>query len=203
MKEFGNIVCENKSVNTYLRLQRYTDLSEVKDRSLPTIIIGWDKANDSIQNANILKKWYPEQNLGWTFSRTERGSDHQRDLDAFCDFVLDGIVSDCTYRQIDVIRLGYSDVKKLLKFIDNPSPKYVYIDRGQFMFIYSRTHKRTYGLSLSTCRYCGINVDRIIRRVFSNPFNEKVNNLSTIPYSIKSKLGDALHLYFPLLEYFR
>lgn len=202
MKEFGNIVCDGTSAKPYLRLRKYSDVSEIEDRSLPTIVVGWNKAKENIKEVNILQKWYPEQNIGWTFSRTERGSDHQRDMTTFCDNLLKNVVSPSTYRQVDVMRMSFNEVRKFIQFIDSPLPKYVFIDRGQFMFVYSIRHKRTYGISLSTCRYCGINIDRLIKRVFSNPANQKVNNLSPIPYNLKSKLGDSLHLYFPLLEYF-
>lgn len=202
MKCFGNIVCENGTAKTYLNFCHFSDINEVRDRSLPTLIIGWEKAKKSIKNVSILKKWYPEQNIGWTFSKTERGCDYEQDIVAFCDKVLNDIISQNSYCQVDVMRISLDKAKKFIRFIDNPTPKLVYIDRGKFMFIYSQQYKRVYGISLTTCKYCGLSPKKITDRVFSNPTNKRVTNFSKIPYVLRSKLGDSLHLYFSVLEYF-
>lgn len=202
MKSFGNMVCSGMTVKPYLNLKRYKEVADVEDRSLPTLVVGWAEAKKCIPEVNILQKWYPELNMGWIFSRNERSEDSQNDLTAFCDWILKRTLSDCTYRLVDVVNISLTDTKKFLKFVNNPSPKYVFVDRNNFLFIYSRKHKRTYGISLSTCRYCGMDSDKIIRRVLCNPANERLRSLSAIPTAVRQKLGDNLHQYFPILEYF-
>lgn len=196
------MVCSGSATQPYLNLRHYKEFADVEDRSLPTIVVGWAEAKKCIPEVNILQKWYPELNVGWIFSRTERSVDSQNDMTAFCDWILKRTLSDCSYRLVDVVNITRSDVKKFIKFVDNPSPKYIFVDRNNFLFIYSRKHKRTYGISLSTCRYCGINSDKVVDRVCSNPANERLRSLSAIPKTVRQRLGDNLHQYFPILEYF-
>lgn len=203
MKPFGNIICNiNGQPDTFLNLKRYATLKEVEDKSIPTIIIGWEKAKKNISGINILQKWYPEQNVGWTFSKTERGADYQKDIVTFCEWVLNNVISKSTYKYVDVINMTFEETKKFIRFIKSDIPKFVFSDRGKFLFVHSRKHNRTYGLSLTTCSYIGIDKNKIINRILDNPYNNRVENFSAIPYTLRSKLGDKLHLYFSLLEYF-
>ena len=203
MKPFGNIVCPtNGQPKTFLKLCRYSELDEVEDRSIPTLVVGWEKAKKSINEANILQKWYPEQNVGWTFSSTERRSDYQKDITNFCEWLLTNVTSTSLYKQVDILRISLLDIKKFIRFIDSESPKFVFVDRNKFLFVYSRKYKRTYGISLSTCEYVGINKEKIIERILRNPFNERISNFAIIPYELRMRLGDRLHLYFSVLEYF-
>ena len=203
MKKFGNIITASTRVTTPIPLQVYHTLDEVEDRSLPTLIIGMDNAKKYIKGFNILTKWYPEQNMGWTFAKTERAADQQTDIEYFCNGLLQNIVNSCTYRLVDVINMDYHQLRAMLKFINDDNDKLVFVDRNTFMFIYSRKYRRTYGIPLNTCRYCGVDSDKIINKVFSNQHNQRVKNFQRIPIAIKNKLVESLHTYFAVLEYFK
>lgn len=203
MKKFGNIVSESVRISTPIPLQLYKTLEEVEDRSIPTLIIGLDNAKKYINGFNILTKWYPDQNIGWTFTKTERAADQQIDIEYFCNGLIKNILNSCTYRLVDIVNLTRSRLKAMIEFVNNQYDKYVFIDRNAFMFIYSIEHRRTYGIPLNTCRYCGIDSDKVIKKVLSNPHNQRVKNFQRIPFTVKDKLGDALHTYFAVLEYFK
>lgn len=202
MKSFGNIVTPYKKAKYDIALNVCTSIEEI-DPSVPTLIVGLERARSTIKGFNILKKHYPDQNIWWTYLRTERGDEYETDLESFYKTLLSEATGQHEYRFVDVLRLGYTQTKKLLKYIRGGAPKWWFNDRGVFLFLYDRNHKVVYGLSLSTCRYCGINPDKILWRISSNPANISLKGFKSIPYSIRRRYGDALDNYFPLLEYFR
>ena len=75
----ANIITSSSKLNFDLPINKCRDIS-CRDEKLPTLIIGYDLAKKYINGFNILKKFYPDQNLYWTFKRTERGVDYENDL---------------------------------------------------------------------------------------------------------------------------
>lgn len=201
MKFFGNIVTPYKKAKYDFPLKVCASMDSI-DPSLPTLVVGLEQARQSIPSFSILRKHYPDQNVWWTYMRTERGNEYEEDLDKFYQILLEEAVKGAEYRFIDLVKLGYEGAKRLIRYMNGPALKKWYNDRGVFLFVYDVKRKVTYGLSLSTCRYCGINTDKLLYKLERNPRNFKVWNFKAIPYGIRKRFGDNLDKYFPLLEYF-
>lgn len=171
-KYVGNIVTPNTKVKME-GLKVCSDISEI-DPSLPTLIIGWKRARDIINERtdgkfSILTKNYPFYNLYWTFSVNEKAVDYDEDVEEFYNMAIRQTIGDVQYRQIRVHHI--INRERLLKIaricLDNTKERYVYIQDKRFAFIYIPHLNIVWGLSLSTCAYYGIHpykLSKLLRR---------------------------------------
>lgn len=201
-KPMANVVAKSSRIKLDIKVNYYKHMEEVKDKSLPTLIIGLQEAKKSISDFDILIKEYQSQNLWWTFSKTERGVDYQDDIIDFCNKVINNIVNEVTYEYVNLYECTYYKIKNILRYLLSNDNKVCYNDNNSFLFIYSKKYKKIWGFSLSTLRFYGIkekNIDKIINNIKNAEF---INNFSRIPSKIKKTVGDKLHYNIVLYDYF-
>ena len=114
----ANIITNSNKVKFDLPVNKCKDIS-CRDENLPTLIIGYETAKKYIQEFNILKKFYPKQNIYWTFKRNERGVDYEKDLSDFYTTVITDFCEKNTYTFIDLITMNYKMARKLVKSYTN------------------------------------------------------------------------------------
>ena len=72
---FDSLICKCKSIN---------DIDSTK----PTLIIGWEEVKSIYgKNISILEKQIDEKTF-WTFDKTERRNDYEKDINAFYFFII-------------------------------------------------------------------------------------------------------------------
>lgn len=201
MKSIANIVTNSKKVNFNLSYNKCRDLSEI-DESLPTLIIGFENAKKTIRNFNILKKHYPEQNLWWTYGRTERMSDYIDDTRHFENIAIEKITDSVAYSNIDVINESPVRKMRMLRYLMSDDKKIVYSHYGKILFVYSPRYKTVWGLSLLTMRYFGYDPKKMLSFVFKNKNNSYINDLNEIPVSVKRDYRYDIPKQIVLYEYF-
>lgn len=201
-KSVANIITNSNKIDFEFKYNKCKSLEEI-DVSLPTLIIGYNNAKRYIKNFNILNKAYPEQKIWWTFLKTEKRVDYDDDIVKFNEIVINEHVKDINYSLIDVININLSEIKKIIKyfFLDDDI-KLVYNYFNRFLFIYSKKYKTVWGISLVTLRFCGINSNKILNKIYNNENNIKITDLSNIPFSIRKQIGDNIHYQLSLYEYF-
>lgn len=199
MKKIANILTTNNKLELggAYNICRCMDCL---DDTLPTLIIGYDNAQEYIKDFNILKKDYPEQNLYWTFKKTERRDEHNEDLKKFCNKVLKEQAEKAKYEYIDILNMGYRRISNLIKYIDGTDHKRVLFIKG-FVFIYSERYSVVWGLSLKLCEFLGIRKMKIIDRIKRNR-NNYIIDLKEVPADIKKNVGNNLHWLLPLYDYY-
>lgn len=204
-KCIGNIVVSspNYKVNSYFN--KCLSIDNI-DETLPTIIIGLQNAKKIIKDFDILNKIYENGMLWWTFSKTERRNDHDKDISDFNSYCISNITSKNKYYFINYINLTYGKAKKCLKYIRNNRKKQYYIDNNRFVFVYDTETTNgvnyTYGFSLSTCQFFGIPKEKIISIIENNPNNTKISNFYHIPNNIKRTINDDIPNEMALFQYF-
>lgn len=199
MKKIANILTTNNKLELggAYNICRCMDCL---DDTLPTLIIGYDNAQEYIKDFNILKKDYPEQNLYWTFKKTERRDEHNEDLKKFCNKVLKEQAEKAKYEYIDILNMGYRRISNLIKYIDGTDHKRVLFIKG-FVFIYSERYSVVWGLSLKLCEFLGIRKMKIIDRIKRNR-NNYIIDLKEVPADIKKNVDNNLHWLLPLYDYY-
>ena len=201
-KSVANIITNSNKIDFEFKYNKCKSLEEI-DVSLPTLIIGYNNAKRYIKNFNILNKAYPEQKIWWTFLKTEKRVDYDDDILKFNEIVINEHVKDINYSLIDVININLSEIKKIIKyFLLDDDIKLVYNYLNRFLFIYSKKYKTVWGISLVTLRFCGINSNKILNKIYNNENNIKITDLSNIPFSIRKQIGDDIHYQLSLYEYF-
>lgn len=203
-KYIGNIVA-NQKYKVDSCFKKCLTLSEV-DETLPTLIIGFQNAKNSIKDFKILVKKYNEDMLWWTFSKTERNIDYEKDIIDFHNYCIANITKTIDYHNINYVNLTYNKAKKCLNFIKNDSKKYYYVDNGKFIFVYDTKNtnkgKHIYGFSLNTAAFFGISKKKIVSLLENNTNNKKIANFYSLPNKIRGLVNNDIPSEMVLLEYF-
>lgn len=200
-KKLANIVTTSTKVKFDLPVNKCKDLS-CMDENLPTLIIGYELAKKYIDNFNILKKYYPKQNIYWTFKRTERGVDYESDLKDFYGTVIKEYCSKNEYKLIDFYKTTYTIAKKMINFAKSEDKKRIFNENNKFLYVYCEKYKIVFGFSLSTSKFFGINPSKIIKLFKNNPNNEFIYDFTEIPTEIKYIVGEKIDKYLTLYDYF-
>lgn len=202
MVKIGNIVSNKKTKDFGDLFNIVSDYSLI-DNELPTLIIGYKKAGELIENYSILKKTYNDGMLQWTFSRTEQRNEYIQDIEAFKEFCIMRSVKNVKYIYIDFINYGYNKVKKVIEYLNSKDKKICFLTRNaDFIFIYSEKYNVVWGLSLTLCEYIGINKHKIIKRLKDNINNIFIKNSGIISEDIRKRIGENIHYLLPIYLYF-
>lgn len=165
----------------------------VKDFSLveldkPCLICGLSEAKEIASDKfSILNKKISD-NLYWTFGRTEKRDEHEKDIASFCNSVFNEYVGTIRYMYLNVMNISYSIAKRLLNFVFSSKKKYIYI-WNEMVYI-SCNNKTVVGISIKICRYCGIDIMKLMESVSSNEYNVIIDDDRQIPYNILKVVKD-------------
>lgn len=199
MNIIGNVLTNDECKEIDATIKRCVNINTV-DTSLPLLIIGYDNAKKIIKDFTILKKWYPEQNIYWTFSKKERKYEYDEDIEIFFKICISNICANIDYKYINIIKYNYKGLKKIISFLKNNLTKIVYIHNERFIFIYNIKENTVYGISLDICEYIGLNKTKIINILKTNPHNIIFDNYNFLSFKIRKFINENFH-YIPLFYY--
>jgi hypothetical protein len=186
---------KNLETNDFIRVCETPD-SLVK--GIPTLIIGKKNVIRFIGNDNIsyLDKKI-DDNLYWTFGKTERRDEFERDVKKFNDTVIGELLKQVTYRYVNVFELTFSDTKKLLKFISkNDLKTFSVIDNTLYLY-YDHI---VYGISLNELEYIGVTKKKIYYTLIRNKRNIFIKNKYSISPKMRFELKNKIYL-LPFIYY--
>ena len=199
--KLANIVTTSTKIKFDLPINRCKTLEDT-DKSLPTLIIGYEMAKKSVGNFNILEKHTKGTNIYWTFKRNERGVDYEDDLKAFYKTVVLDFCEEVKYQLLDFFTLNIKTTKKLITFAKSDDKKLIYVENNRFLYVYCEKYNTVFGFSLSTAKFFGINPSKIVKLFKNNANNRFISDFSIIPYEIKYIIGEKIDKYLALYEYF-
>ena len=181
----GYIVSEKKLKNIDGFVEQVTDI-QMADPTKPILIVGWKKAKEDPRYSTILDKQLDE-NVFWTFSKTESRSDFEEDLKEFYAVIYSNILNNINYYYINIYKLKYSNIKKLYNIIlTSGEVKNIYLSKD---LLYVPYEGKVLGLSLSILEYCGIPRDKIINKIKSVGINVLEDNGKFI-FKLVRQLGN-------------
>lgn len=185
MSKLGYIISDNviREKNSFVGYVK--DISEA-DPTKPILYIGYKKAKSIEGYKNILEKKI-NNNIFWTFKKTESRSDYEIDLEKFYKYIINNILYNINYYYINIINIKYNKLKKLYNIILNyTKQKYIYISKNMIYFKYE---DNTYGISLSLLEYIGINKDKILQRIKANKSNIIIYDKTEKVHKILKEVG--------------
>ena len=202
MKKIGNVIVSSPNYKVEDCYNKFLTLSNV-DNDLPTMIIGLENAKKYIDGFSIFKREYWNNMLWWTFSKVEKRSDYDKDIQKFYEVCINNIINNIKYYNININELTYCKIKKFIKYIKNNHKKKYFIDNNKFVFIYDiEKTKNIYGISLNTCAFYGICKEKILKLIASNSKNEQIKNFYEIPNKVRRMVNDEIPNEMFLLEFF-
>jgi hypothetical protein len=137
-------------------------------------------------NADILNKQISET-VYWTYSNREKRQEYEPDLAKFIKNAFSRLETSIKYTFFNVLTNPLSRNKCLLKYINSPITKIVYIT-DKHIFIYDS--KQVTGVSLSDLEFYGFERERIIDILKRNSYNRLVFSDSFLNFKIKRSIGD-------------
>lgn len=153
----GYIVTDRKLKNIDGFVEQVDDIS-LTNPTKPILIIGWKNAKKDPRYSSILDKQLDE-NTFWTFSKTESRADFEEDLKVFYNYIYNNILNNIIYNNINIFKLKYNKIKKLLNIIKN---KNIYLSNN---ILYIPHEGGILGLSLSILEYCHIPREKVLDRI--------------------------------------
>ena len=201
MAYISNVVITDGSKISYDKsVYRCTDLCQA-DRNLPTLIVGYNNAKKWIEDYSVMRKWYPEQKLYWTFSKKERKFEYDDDIEDFYKLSIEQLCKDVEYCYINVMKLSLAKLKSFIEYMNNNEEKIIYNDRNRFLYIYSKKCRKVMGLSLDLCEYIGISKDKILKKIKSNDKNTIFTGISFLNRKLRELCFVNKH-YIPIFYSF-
>lgn len=188
---------KNIEVNEFIRV---TNDKTTLDNKLPLLIIGKNNAREIIGESNM--KYLDRKvndKIYWTFGKTERRDEFERDLKKFNDLVINNLIKSVKYEFINSFTLTYSKVKKIINLVNLKEYKtYLILDNTLYLY-----HSNTvYGISLNELKYIGLNQERVLKLLNRNSYNNFLKNQYCISKEIRNVLKNKVFLvpYIYFLE---
>lgn len=198
MKKLGYIVSP-------IKLRGVADFIEVTndvkayESDKPTLIVGVENARKIIKNFSIIKKT-PEIDKFWTFGKTERRDEFDKDLKDFYRYVLDKNVDSIRYFYVNFFKLTRKQIINLFRILYSLEEKIGYIYKDMLYLYYSGY---VLGISLRILKYCGVNPEKYLEILKKNKNTKIFYNDIKINDDIKHYIKNKRYLmpyFYSLLD---
>lgn len=189
MKKLGYIVSDKKINNVKGFVEVVNDIS-LADTTKPVLLVGLENAKKNIKNFSILDKKVND-NLFWTFKKTEKRVDFENDIDYFYNYIINNISRNIKYYYINILKLKYNKIKKLYNILFSGERKYIYISNNMLYLLYNGS---VLGISISILEYINVDTKKFFRKLYSNENNIICTNASDCVKSIKSEVGNKKYV---------
>jgi hypothetical protein len=133
---------------------------------LPTLIIGVELTELLYPDFDILDKCV-EENVYWTFKKTEKRDSFNQDLDWFITKVYTDLIKNVNYVFIDLIQYRKQTLIKIVRKIHSLENIVTFV-HNEMVYLYS--DNIIFGLDLNLAKYMGMNVVKL---------KDKIKQIST------------------------
>lgn len=185
MEKLGYIVYDRNIKDLSPYVEQVNDMSKVT-APLPVLIIGWKKAKEHPNYKSVLDK-HLEENVWWTFGKTESRSDFESDLKEFYEEIFRKRLDNIKYYYVNIYKLRYSSLKKLIDIIYSTNKKTIYIS-GKMIYI--PHNGNVLGISLDLLEYNGIKKGKVVYRFLQNVNNSIVRDSDWRVSNLLRRLGN-------------
>lgn len=155
---FGRIITRSKRIEANELIDVTSDITSI-DPSIPTLVVGKQLAVEMFgaDKVKVLNKNI-DKNISWTFLKTERRSDFEKDISNFKNDVMRRITKSVKYYYVDVITSSAYKMMRFVRMLADGRSKTVFIQNNN-MYIY--VDKWVFGVSLDDIEYIGIDRNKV------------------------------------------
>ena len=160
----ANIVSKN-SINVSQDFNVVESMDKII-HGLPTLIVGVELTESLHPDFDILDRCI-EENMYWTFKKTEKRDNFNQDLDWFITKVYTDLIKKINYVFIDLIQYRKQTLIKIVRKIYSLENIVTFI-HNEMLYLYS--DNIIFGLDLKLAKYMGMNVVKL---------KDKIKRIST------------------------
>lgn len=164
------------------------------DSIKPILIIGWKNAQKDPDYTSSLHKQLTKTKF-WTFSRTERRSDLEQDVEAFYSFCIDECKKQIKYYYINPFSISITKTKHLCEILFTQTNT-IYITNNMMYVLYNNS---VLGISFRVLNYIGISVKKLYSRLYKNKQNTIIKDDNKQVIELKSYLNSEDLYLIPYL----
>jgi len=193
MPILANIVSSEKiSVSKYFNVvESMNDIIH----GLPTLIIGFDYVNKHFSDFDITKPKINDD-LYWTFKRTEKRDKSLQDLNWFVYKVFNDLVNNVKYVFVDPIQYNKVSMVKIVKKILSLNKIFSYIHKDM---IYLYGDGIIFGIDIKLLKYIGLRIDKIKNKIKEISYCFLDNEMILIEYKKTVEIIGNQVRYIPFL----
>jgi len=186
--KIANIVTSNK-VDVTDDINVVKELSDIIE-GIPTLVTSYIWVSTNYDDYEIFDKKI-EENLYWTFARTERRDIFASDVESFVTMANKKLIEDIDYIFIDLVQFHPTTIKKIVRKILSIDNKIAFKHKDM-VYIYG--DKLIFGVDLDLVRYMGLDVEGIENKIKSRCsvflendeiFIEYKDNMERLDHSVK------------------
>lgn len=166
----GRVITKSKKVPVVDFVEVTTQ--KVLTNDVPTLVIGKSVADEifGAENVKVLDKNISE-NVMWTFLKTERRVDYEKDVEKFNQEVIRNLRKSVQYKYFNIFTESFDLSKKFIDFLyKNKRKKHIY-KYGHHLYIYPEGTNVVYGLSLESVEYIGKDIGEVMEKIKKNANN--------------------------------
>lgn len=186
--KLGYIITKRKLKNIDSFVEQVSSI-EAADPTKPILIVGWENAKKHPKYQNILEKKLDE-NLFWTFSKSESHVDFEKDLQNFYIYIYNNILNNIKYYYINIYNIKYYKIKKIYNILFNNNKKYIFISNS---VIYIPYKGYILGISLRMLEYCHISRQKVLDKVQSVSSNIVIEENNNFIIKLKKRFKNCLY----------
>ena len=187
MKYIANIITNNKiEISSFFNITN--DFNTI-DKTIPTLIIGWNKVKDLFPSQNILENKISD-NIKWTFSKREKRYQYEKDIVEFINDVCSYMEQKVNYRFYNYILSTQERRNNFVNYVNNGNCSIYY--NSKFAYIYNFNDSVTIGISLLDLLYINVNINEFIKSLNKNGNNIICNDLNFIDKNSFSLIKDNI-----------
>lgn len=198
MNILGTIISKRKLNENIGFVEVVNDINLINDKTKPILIIGYKEAKKLYPTISILNKQI-DDNIYWTFGKTEKKYEYDKDIKWFYEFIITSALKNIKYFYINILKVKYSNIKKLINILNNNEIKYIYINNN-IIYIYYNNY--ILGLSLEITDYLNIDRNKIINKIKKNKKNIIKYSDSFLDLSLKKVINNKKYVipYFMSIQ---
>lgn len=170
MKYIANIVSKSKKYkfNEFINaVNTYDDI----DVSVPTLIVGTEMAKSINGNKIDYINKKIDNNVFWTFSTVEKRSENEKDVKKFQELIIKELKKTIKYTFFSVLTNEKCKMKRLIRLLLTRTDIFYFFTEKMLYISYDNN---VVGISLDECKYIGVSIDKIIKKI-----NKRTNNITS------------------------
>lgn len=183
----ARVITNMRKIDTIDLVEKTNKVDSINE-SVPTLIIGKELAESICgkENIHLLDKKI-RKNLFWTFTRLEKRSEYELDIEKFNSFVVSKLLSMVKYYFFNIYHEPLIRIKRLISFVTNDEEKHFYVTKKHIYLYYDGN---VFGISFYQTRYVGIDDKKIMALIKRGKNNKVFFNDDFIGYRLRGMLGN-------------
>ena len=190
MKYLANILTEESfEENSFYNIVK--DEKDLKP-SIPTLIIGWERAKALHPEASILK-WKIDENTYWTYGKRVRRDRNEADIKAFKKLVIERAIKSVEYWFFNVFTATKDEKLRLKIFLSDSRRKFALLNENM-VYIYFPDDQTTIGISLNDIDYSGGDREKILNIIKKSPSITIIKERDYISYETRELIRNKKYI---------